>query len=164
VFNFQCYGRTETGILPCNASPIQLLVATLHLLNRLVLFFAVHVLLKLSILKYSFYPHHRDFCYFDANLRVSVTCNCLPVQYRGRASLLSSFSPLFSQPQDLLFASTRNTQKMGPRKRTQEEKAKAAQENGFDNDMTTIDDRLVLKEVLPYTKGLYNEQMDTWRA
>ena len=53
---------------------------------------------------------------------------------------------------------------MGSKKRTQEEKGKAARKNEFDNDMTGIDDRLVLKELLPYTKGLYNEQMNTWRA
>ena len=63
VFNCQCYSRTEIGILPCNASLIQLLVATLHLLNCLVLFFAVHVFLKLSVLKHSSYLHHRGFCY-----------------------------------------------------------------------------------------------------
>jgi hypothetical protein len=49
------------------------------------------------------------------------------------------------------------------KKRTPEEKAKAARENGFDDDDNDVDDGLVQREVLPYTTGVYNEQMDMWR-
>ena len=42
------------------------------------------------------------------------------------------------------------------KKKTPGEKMKAAQEKGFDDDMTGIDDRPVLQEILDYSKGLYN--------
>jgi hypothetical protein len=54
--------------------------------------------------------------------------------------------------------------KMGSRKRTQEEKAQAARENGFDSDMSDVDDSIVLRKIEEYTQELYNEQMDTWHA
>jgi hypothetical protein len=53
---------------------------------------------------------------------------------------------------------------MGPRKRSQEEKAQVAQENGFDDDMSDVDDSIVLRKIEDYTEELYNEQMDTWHA
>jgi hypothetical protein len=53
---------------------------------------------------------------------------------------------------------------MGPRKKTQEEKAQAARENGFDDDMTDVDDSIVLRRIEDYTQESYNEQMDTWHA
>jgi hypothetical protein len=43
------------------------------------------------------------------------------------------------------------------------EKVMAARENGFDDDMTGIDDRPVLQEILDYTGGLYKVQMEVWR-
>ncbi|KAF8862713.1 hypothetical protein BDZ45DRAFT_585016 [Acephala macrosclerotiorum] len=49
------------------------------------------------------------------------------------------------------------------KKKTPEEKAKRARENGFNDDDDDIDDSLVLKEILEYTHGVYNEQMDMWR-
>jgi hypothetical protein len=41
------------------------------------------------------------------------------------------------------------------KKKAAGEKLKAARENGFDDDMTGIDDRPALREILPYTDGLY---------
>lgn len=52
--------------------------------------------------------------------------------------------------------------KMG-KKKTAAEKVKAARENGFDDDMTGIDDRHVLREILPYTDGVYKTQMELWQ-
>ena len=49
------------------------------------------------------------------------------------------------------------------KKKTPAEKVKAARENGFDDDMTGIDDRHVLREILPYTDGAYETQMELWR-
>ena len=47
------------------------------------------------------------------------------------------------------------------KKKTPEEKAKRAWKNGFNNDDNDdINNSLVLKELLPYTTGVYNEQMD----
>ncbi|KAF8847233.1 hypothetical protein BDZ45DRAFT_755127 [Acephala macrosclerotiorum] len=131
-------------------SPTSLLPATtFHLLDRLVLFSAVYVLLNLSFLNYSSYLYRRDFCYFVPNLRANMTCNFLLLNYLAISCSYTTEAKLpFSEY-------TRN----GPK-----EKAKAVRENGFNDDMTGIDDRLTLKELLPYTKGLYNEQIDTWRA
>jgi hypothetical protein len=42
------------------------------------------------------------------------------------------------------------------KKKGVEEKVKATQEKEFDNDMTSIDGRPALWEILPYTGGLYN--------
>jgi len=42
------------------------------------------------------------------------------------------------------------------------EKVKA-REKGFNNDMTGIDDRPILRKILDYSKGLYNIQMEVWR-
>lgn len=49
------------------------------------------------------------------------------------------------------------------KKKTAEEKVKAAREKGFNGDMTGIDDRPVLREILEYTEGLYSIQMEVWR-
>jgi hypothetical protein len=49
------------------------------------------------------------------------------------------------------------------KKKTPEEKAKRARENGFNDDDDDIDDSIVLKEILEYTDGVYNEQIDMWR-
>jgi hypothetical protein len=48
------------------------------------------------------------------------------------------------------------------KKRTSEEVAKIARENGFDDYLTSIDDRPVFRETLPYTNGLYDMQLDLW--
>jgi hypothetical protein len=45
---------------------------------------------------------------------------------------------------------------MGRREKTQDEKVQAAQENGFDGDMTGVDDCIVLRRIEDYTKGLYD--------
>jgi hypothetical protein len=121
-----------------------------------VLFFVVHVLLMLSILKYSFYLYHCDFCCFVTNLWVSVTCNCLFLHHQAKASLLSSFSPIPLQPKGL----AHRYEEMGRRKKTQDEKAQAAQESEFDDNMTGADDSIVLKRIKDYTIALYNEQVD----
>ncbi|KAF4633707.1 hypothetical protein G7Y89_g4408 [Cudoniella acicularis] len=49
------------------------------------------------------------------------------------------------------------------KKKTPEEKAIRARENGFNDSGDDIDDSFVLKEVLPYTDRVYNGQMDMWR-
>ena len=36
-------------------------------------------------------------------------------------------------------------------------------ENGFNDNGDNINDSLVLKDLLPYTTGEYNVQMDMWR-
>jgi hypothetical protein len=46
------------------------------------------------------------------------------------------------------------------KKKTPEKKAKRARENGFNDNDNNINDSLVLKEILPYTTRVYNEQMD----
>ncbi len=47
------------------------------------------------------------------------------------------------------------------KKKAAGEKVKAARENGFDNDdMTGIDGRPVLREILPHTGGVYETQME----
>jgi len=50
------------------------------------------------------------------------------------------------------------------KKKTPEEKAARALENGFDDSDDDMDDSLVLKEVLDYTEETYTEQMDMWRV
>jgi hypothetical protein len=49
------------------------------------------------------------------------------------------------------------------KKKTPEEKAKKARENGFNNDDDDIDDSLVLKIILEYTDEVYKEQMEMWQ-
>ena len=44
-----------------------------------------------------------------------------------------------------------------------EEKVKAARENGVDSGMSGIDDRHVLRLILPYTDDVYETQMEVWR-
>jgi hypothetical protein len=44
------------------------------------------------------------------------------------------------------------------------EEVKVARENGFDNDLTGIDDCLVFQEILPYMGGPYKTQMEIWRG
>jgi hypothetical protein len=46
------------------------------------------------------------------------------------------------------------------KERTLEEVAKIARENGFDDDLTGIYDRPVLREILQYTNGLYDIKLD----
>ena len=43
------------------------------------------------------------------------------------------------------------------KKKTPEEKAKGTRENGFNDGDDDLDDALVLKEILEYTDGVYNE-------
>ena len=49
------------------------------------------------------------------------------------------------------------------KKKAAGKKVKAAQKNGFDDDMNGIDDRPVLREILPYTGGVYKTQIEVWR-
>jgi hypothetical protein len=48
------------------------------------------------------------------------------------------------------------------RKRTAEERRRYAEENGFDDDDTDVDDNLVPCDVLDYTRVRYKDQMDLW--
>jgi hypothetical protein len=49
------------------------------------------------------------------------------------------------------------------KKKTASEKVTAAREKGFNDDMTGINDRPVLRKILDYSKGLYEVQMEIWR-
>ncbi|KAK0723569.1 hypothetical protein B0T26DRAFT_642853 [Lasiosphaeria miniovina] len=48
------------------------------------------------------------------------------------------------------------------RKRTADERRRCAEENGFNDDDTDVDDEPVPREVLDYTKERYKDQMDLW--
>ena len=48
------------------------------------------------------------------------------------------------------------------RKRTAEERRRCAEENGFTDDDTDVDDEPVPRDVLDYTKDRYDDQMDLW--
>ncbi|KAK3939345.1 hypothetical protein QBC46DRAFT_364849 [Diplogelasinospora grovesii] len=48
------------------------------------------------------------------------------------------------------------------RKRTAEDRRKHAEENGYDDDEDAVDDNLVPRDVLDYTKGRYDVQMELW--
>lgn len=48
------------------------------------------------------------------------------------------------------------------RKRTAEDKRRYAEENGFDDDDTGIDDNHIPREVLKFTKETYDVQMGLW--
>ncbi|KAK0721562.1 hypothetical protein B0T26DRAFT_739088 [Lasiosphaeria miniovina] len=48
------------------------------------------------------------------------------------------------------------------RRRTAEERRRCAEENGFDDDDTDVDDKPIPRDVLDYTKERYNHQMDLW--
>jgi hypothetical protein len=49
------------------------------------------------------------------------------------------------------------------KKKAAGEKVKVARENGFDDDITSINNRPVFREILPYTGGLYETQIKIWR-
>jgi hypothetical protein len=48
------------------------------------------------------------------------------------------------------------------RKRTAEERRRYAEKNGFNDDDTDVDDNPIPRDVLDYTKGRYDVQMDLW--
>ena len=48
------------------------------------------------------------------------------------------------------------------KKRTPEELAKKARENGFDDDMTGIDDAKISRPITSYTDGLYARRWSMW--
>jgi hypothetical protein len=50
------------------------------------------------------------------------------------------------------------------KKRSPEERMELARKNGFNDDPTGIDDRVVLRPVLEYTLGEYEKQMEIWRV
>jgi hypothetical protein len=80
-----------------------------------------------------------------------------------QASDTKNFSySVHSKPSLLLAVARNHCPKMG-KKKTAAEKVKAAREKGFNDDMTSIDDRPVLRKILDYSKGLYNIQMEVWR-
>jgi len=86
----------------------------------------------------------------------------LPAATCAELPHLVLFTSTFTAP-GLLFAGSTNIRKMG-KKKTPEEKAARALENGFDDSDDDMDDSLVLKEVLDYTEETYTEQMDMWRV
>ncbi|KAH7025146.1 uncharacterized protein B0I36DRAFT_367030 [Microdochium trichocladiopsis] len=55
----------------------------------------------------------------------------------------------------------KSSPKMG-RKRTAEEKRRYAEENGFNDDDTDVDDNPIPRDVLDYTKERYDVQMELW--
>lgn len=48
------------------------------------------------------------------------------------------------------------------RKRTAEDRRRYAEENGFDDNDTDINNDPIPRDVLEYTKGRYDVQMDLW--
>jgi hypothetical protein len=77
-----------------------------------------------------------------------------------QASDTKNFShSVYGKPSHLLAIARNHCPKMG-KKKTLAEKVKAARENGFDDDMTGIDNRHVLREILPYIDGAYETQME----
>ena len=46
------------------------------------------------------------------------------------------------------------------KKKTLAEKVKAAQENRFNNNITSIDNRHILREILPYINSAYKTQIE----
>jgi hypothetical protein len=48
------------------------------------------------------------------------------------------------------------------RKRTAEDRRRHAEQNGYNNDETTVDDNPVPQDVLDYTKERYHVQMELW--
>lgn len=48
------------------------------------------------------------------------------------------------------------------RKRTGQEKRRLAEENGYNDDDLGIDNNPVPRQVLEYTKGKYDTQMELW--
>ncbi|KAF2791926.1 hypothetical protein K505DRAFT_247792 [Melanomma pulvis-pyrius CBS 109.77] len=49
------------------------------------------------------------------------------------------------------------------KKKTAAERVKVAREKRFNDDMTGIDDRPVLRKILGYSEGLYEVQIEVWR-
>jgi hypothetical protein len=66
---------------------------------------------------------------------------------------------VYSKPSLLLIVARNHYPKMG-KKKTAAEKVKAAREKGFNDDITSINNRSVLQKILDYSKGLYNIQME----
>ena len=48
------------------------------------------------------------------------------------------------------------------RKRTAEERRRYAENNGYDDDDSPLDDDPVPRDILEYTKGKYDVQMELW--
>jgi hypothetical protein len=48
------------------------------------------------------------------------------------------------------------------RKRTAADRRRYADQNGFNDDETTVDDDPVRRDLLPYTKERYMVQIDLW--
>jgi hypothetical protein len=48
------------------------------------------------------------------------------------------------------------------RKRTAEDRRRLAEENGYDDDDSDVDDNPVPRDVLDYTKERYDVQMELW--
>jgi hypothetical protein len=98
------------------------------------------------------------FIYYNTDLRFQPTQNYLPLAWRESSLILFSFRfTIFSLKR------LREPPKVGE-KRMLEDMVRTARENGFDDGLTGIDDRLLLREVLPYTNQLYNTQMDIWEG
>ena len=76
-------------------------------------------------------------------------------------SFLTQFFLLYLHSPRTSYLQVQRIHKIG-KKKTPEQKAKRAQENGFNDGDDNIDDSLVLKEILPYTTGVYNKQVDMW--
>jgi hypothetical protein len=48
------------------------------------------------------------------------------------------------------------------KKKSSEDVMRIAQGNSFDDNPSGIDDRTVMREIQPYTGGLYETQRDPW--
>ncbi|KAF4617067.1 hypothetical protein G7Y89_g15080 [Cudoniella acicularis] len=148
---YQCYYRGGVGILPCNALPTPL-SATILFLSTLPSPALLAIHLGYSSLPSSFYFSSLEF-------------RSTKLVIRRTSHIRSIASPPFLSGKfwNLLLAVARNHRlKMG-KKKTAAEKVEAAREKGFNDDMTGIDDRPVLRKILDYSKGLYDMQMEVWR-
>ncbi|KAK4442089.1 hypothetical protein QBC34DRAFT_313845 [Podospora aff. communis PSN243] len=48
------------------------------------------------------------------------------------------------------------------KKRTAEERRSYAEQNGFNDDDTDVDDNPIPRDILDYTKGKHDVQMELW--
>ncbi|KAI9828009.1 MAG: hypothetical protein M1832_003535 [Thelocarpon impressellum] len=51
---------------------------------------------------------------------------------------------------------------MGRQKMTPGDRAERARRNSFEDDLTGIDDAVVLRPIVPYTTMLYGRQWESW--
>ena len=125
---------------------------------------ALRILLSAAILALKFSSLTRSPCrssrpFLSAFNALLFIIGCLTYQTSGTKNFSHS---VCCKPSLLLAVARNHRPKMG-KKKTAVEKVKAARERGFNDDMTGIDDRPVLRKILGYSEGLYEVQMEVWR-